>query len=205
MFEGRPDRTTEIVLVGRSNVGKSTLMRELTGHQVTTGRKPGVTRSPNYYDWAEDDFLITDLPGFGFMEGVSADQRDTIKTDIVAYLETYADQILVAVLVLDANSAVDIIDRHTAQDDVPYVLDMYRLLDDLAIPVVIAVNKIDKVDDRDAALDAIGERFGLLPPWQQWTEIIAPVNAKAGRISALNEALRDHLHANKRDDLLKHF
>ena len=50
MFENRPNRDTEIVLVGRSNVGKSTLMRELTGHsKFNTGKKPGVsvlTRTP---------------------------------------------------------------------------------------------------------------------------------------------------------------
>ena len=37
MFETRPDRADEVVLVGRSNVGKSTLMRELTGHDFDTG------------------------------------------------------------------------------------------------------------------------------------------------------------------------
>jgi GTP-binding protein EngB required for normal cell division len=67
MFETRPD-CDEVVLLGRSNVGKSTLMRELTGHSgFTTGRKPGVTRSPNHYDWASEAFMFTDLPGFGFM------------------------------------------------------------------------------------------------------------------------------------------
>jgi PGF-CTERM protein len=72
MFEGRPDRDAEVVLVGRSNVGKSTLMRELTGHRVDTGRSPGVTRRPNFYDWAEADFLLTDLPGFGPIVAVLA-------------------------------------------------------------------------------------------------------------------------------------
>jgi len=52
MFDTRPNREAEIALVGRSNVGKSTLMRELTGHSFDTGGKPGVTRSPNHYDWA---------------------------------------------------------------------------------------------------------------------------------------------------------
>ena len=70
MFENRPDRSDEVVFVGRSNVGKSTLMRELTGHTFETGGKPGVTRSPNFYDWASEDFMLTDLPGFGFMSGV---------------------------------------------------------------------------------------------------------------------------------------
>lgn len=205
MFEGRPDRSTEIVFVGRSNVGKSTLMRELTGHQFDTGRSPGVTRSPNYYDWSAEDFLLTDLPGFGFMEGVPEERREAIKTDIVRYIETHAEAILVAVLVVDGKSVVEIIDRHEAGGEVPYDIDMYRLLTDLEIPTVIAVNKIDKVEDRDDCLDAIADRFGLLPPWQQWQDVIAPISAKQGRIDPLESAIREHLHAAKRDDLLKFF
>ena len=205
MFEGRPDRSAEVVFVGRSNVGKSTLMRELTGHDVPTGRRPGVTRAPNFYDWASEDFLLADLPGFGFMEGVPEKRRESIKTDIVRYLEEHADAILVAVLVLDGNAVVDIIDRHEGRGEVPHDVDMYGFLRDLGLPVVLAVNKMDNVDDRDERLDAIADRFGLLPPWQQWEGTIAPITAKKGRIEALNEAVREHLHAANREDLLGFF
>jgi len=205
MFEGRPDRSAEVVFVGRSNVGKSTLMRELTGHDVPTGRRPGVTRAPNFYDWASEDFLLADLPGFGFMEGVPEKRRESIKTDVVRYLEEHADAILVAVLVLDGNAVVDIIDRHEDRGEVPHDVDMYGFLRDLGLPVVLAVNKMDNVDDRDERLDAIADRFGLLPPWQQWEGTIAPITAKKGRIEALNEAVREHLHAANRDDLLGFF
>ena len=205
MFEGRPDRDAEVVVLGRSNVGKSTLMRELTGHDVRTGRRPGVTRSPNFYDWASEDFLITDLPGFGFMDGVPADRRERIKTDVVRYVERNVEAILVAVLVVDAKSAVEIIDRHAERDEVPYDLDMYAFLTDLGLPVVIAANKMDKVDDPDGTLDEIADRFGLLPPWQQWRDVIAPISAKRGRIGPLTQAVRGHLHGAGRDDLLKFF
>ncbi|MFB6300364.1 MAG: GTP-binding protein EngB [Halobacteriales archaeon] len=205
MFDDRPDRDAEVVFVGRSNVGKSTLMRELTGHQFATGRSPGVTREPNYYDWASEDFMFTDLPGFGFMEGVSEDRREQIKTDIVRYLETYADNILAAVLVIDGKSAVDIIDRHEARDEVPHDIDMYGLLSELGIPTVIAVNKMDKVDNADERLNDIADRFGFPPPWQQWQDIIAPISAKRGNIDSLTEAVRAHLHDQQRDDLFKFF
>ncbi|WP_121821676.1 GTP-binding protein EngB [Halostella salina] len=205
MFEERPDRDAEVVFLGRSNVGKSTLMRELTGHTFDTGRKPGVTRSPNHYDWAPEDFVLTDLPGFGFMSGVAEEQREATKDGIVRYLEDRADNVLVAVLVLDGKSAVDIIDRHSGEDEVPYVIDMYAFLQDLGIPTVIAVNKMDKVDDRDERLDAICDRFGLFPPWQQWQETVAPITAKTGDIDALTEAVRHHLHEAERDDLFKFF
>jgi len=205
VFDSRPDRGAEVALVGRSNVGKSTLMRELTGHDFDTGGRPGVTSEPNHYDWAGDDFLITDLPGFGFMSGVPEERREAIKTGVVRYLERNADAILVGVLVVDGTSAVDIIDRHTERGDVPHDVEFFELLRDLGIPPVVAVNKIDKVDDRDARLNALCERLGMYPPWQQWSETVAPISAKRGNVAALEEAVGARLHDAKRDDLLKFF
>lgn len=205
MFDSRPDRSAEVVLVGRSNVGKSTLMRELTGHTVTTGSKPGVTRAPNHYDWVAEDFVLTDLPGFGFMEGVPEERRETIKTDVVRYVETHAEKILAGVVVVDGKSAVDIIDRHSDSGEVPHDVELFHFLRDVGVPPVVAVNKMDKVDDRDDELDALCDRLGLVPPWQQWDETIAPISAKRGQITSLTDAVRHHLHAAKRDDLLGFF
>ncbi|MDG5760768.1 GTP-binding protein EngB [Natronococcus sp. A-GB1] len=205
MFDTRPDREAEVALVGRSNVGKSTLMREITGHTFDTGGKPGVTREPNHFDWTAEDFVVTDLPGFGFMSGVDEDRREQIKTDIVRYLEEYADNVLVAVLVVDGKSVIDIIDRHSGPDEIPYDVEMFHFLRELDIPTVVAVNKMDKVDDRDERLNELCDRLGLLPPWKQWQETIAPITAKKGRIDPLNEAVRDHLHEQGRDDLFKFF
>ena len=205
MFDTRPDRESEVVLAGRSNVGKSTLMRELTGHTFDTGKRPGVTRKPNHYDWAPEDFVLTDLPGFGFMRGVPDDVQEEIRTDIVRYIESYAEEILVGVIVLDGKAAVDIIDRHTGPDSIPHTVELYHFLRDVGIPPVLAVNKMDKVDDRDERLNEIADRFGLLPPWQQHSETIAPVTAKRGQLQPLRDAVRDHLHEAGRDDLFQFF
>ncbi len=205
MFETRPDRSDEVVLVGRSNVGKSTLMRELTGHSVDTGQRPGVTQQPNHFDWAAEDFVITDLPGFGFMQGVPEKKREQIKTDVVQYIEEHASNILVGVLVLDGNAAVEIIDRHSGPDSIPHDVELFHFLEDVGIPPVVAVNKIDKVDDRDAELDAIAKRLGLHPPWKQWQDTIAPISAKRGSIQPLNDAVREHLRAVGREDLFQFF
>ncbi|MFB6086869.1 MAG: GTP-binding protein EngB [Halodesulfurarchaeum sp.] len=205
MFDSRPDRSREVVLVGRSNVGKSTLMRELTGHSFDTGRSPGVTRSPNHYDWASEDFMITDLPGFGFMSGVPEETRERIKTDVVQYLETNAEKILVGILVLDGKAAVDIIDRHTEAGEIPHDVEFFSLLEEFGIRPVVAVNKIDKVEDRDERLDAIAERLGLMPPWTQWQDVIAPISAKQGRITALEEAVCTPLEETRQEDLKQFF
>jgi small GTP-binding protein len=205
MFETRPDRGAEVVLVGRSNVGKSTLMREITGHSVDTGRRPGVTRQPNHFDWASEDFVITDLPGFGFMQGVPEDAREGIKTDVVRYVEAHAGKILAGVLVLDGKAAVDIIDRHSGPEEIPHDVELFHFLRDVDVPPVVAVNKMDKVDDRDERLNDICDRLGLVPPWKQWQETIAPISAKRGSIGPLNEAVRTHLHEAGRDDLFQFF
>jgi small GTP-binding protein len=205
MFDTRPDRDSEVVLLGRSNVGKSTLMRRITGHKVPTGQKPGVTRKPNHYDWVPEDFVLTDLPGFGFMSGVPEDVRERIKTDVVRYVEANAERILVGVLVVDGKAAVDIIDRHSEGEEIPHDVEMFHFLEELGIPTVVAVNKMDKVEDRDERLDALCDRLGLYPPWQQWQETIAPISAKRGNVEALNEAVRHHLHEAGRDDLFKFF
>jgi len=203
MFEDRPDRE-EVVLVGRSNVGKSTIMRELTGHsKITTGRKPGVTRSPNHFDWVAENFMFTDLPGFGFMSGVEEQRREQIKTDVVRYVEANADDILAGVLVVDGKAAVDIIDRHSGPDEIPHDVELFGFLWELDIPTIVAVNKMDKVDDRDERLDALCDRLGLYPPWQQWRDTVAPISAKRGNIDALSGALRTVFSERKRDDLLK--
>jgi small GTP-binding protein len=205
MFESRPDRDSEVVLVGRSNVGKSTLMRELTGHTFDTGQRPGVTRSPNHYDWAGPDFVLTDLPGFGFMKGVPDEVREQIKTDVVQYVEENAEKILVGILVVDGKSVIDIIDRHSGPDEIPHDVEMFHFLRDVGVEPVVAVNKMDKVDDKDERLDDLCDRLGLYPPWKQWQETIAPISAKRGNIDPLNEAVRHHLHEAKRDDLFQFF
>ena len=195
MFEGRPDRSGEIVFVGRSNVGKSTLMRELTGHRFETGSKPGVTRRPNFYDWPQQDFVLTDLPGFGFMSGVPEDVRERIKTDVVRYLEENSEEIVIAILVLDGKATVEIIDRHRNRGEIPHDVELFEFLEELDIPTIVAVNKMDKVNDADDRLDAIGERLGLPAPWQQWRDVIIPISAKKDQLDPLYEALKAHFEA----------
>jgi Predicted GTPase len=203
MFGTRPDRDVEVTLVGRSNVGKSTLMRELTGHNVPTGRSPGVTQEPYHFDWSSESFMFTDLPGFGFMEGVEEGKREQIKTDVVRYLEAHASGILASVLVVDGKAAVDIIDRHSKRGEVPHDVELYGFLEEIGANPVLAVNKMDKVDDEDQRLNELCDRLGLFPPWQQWDETVAPISAKRGSIEPLSECLQKRFSAAKRDDLLK--
>ena len=183
----------EIVFIGRSNVGKSTLMRDLIGAKVKIGRRPGVTQKPNYYRF--DDLLITDMPGYGYMKGVDRAKQERIKDLIVKYFEDNAGRILCAVQVVDAKSFVEIVDRWDGRGEVPIDVELHDFLRDLKINVVVAANKMDKIPfaERDAALDGISVRLHMLPPWRNWLGQIAPISAKMNELGPLRTILKDKL------------
>jgi GTP-binding protein EngB required for normal cell division len=191
----------EIVFIGRSNVGKSTLMRQLIGLRVRVGKRPGVTLRPNYYEFG--DLLVTDMPGYGYMKGIDYKKQHKIRDLIVKYFEENAPRILCAVQIVDAKSFSEVVDRWDGRGEVPIDIELYKFLKDLNIPVVVAVNKMDNIYDRekDMVLDDIALRLGFSPPWSQWMDRIAPITAKKGDVEHLRRLLKDKLRDIKRADL----
>ena len=182
---------SEIVLIGRSNVGKSTLFRLLTGKRVRVGRRPGVTVGPARVRAGAVTYV--DMPGYGYMKGAERGVQEGTKDFIVRYLDEKADEILLAVQVIDAASFIEIADRWEGRGEIPLEVELFEFLTDLDLAVAVAANKMDKVEDRDATLDAIGERLGMLPPWRQWRDRIAPISAKGGEIGPLKEIIKSSL------------
>ena len=199
------DARHEIVFIGRSNVGKSTLMKELIGQKVRIGRRPGVTQRPNYHKFG--DLLITDMPGYGYMKGVDRKKQNRIRDLIVKYFEENAPRIVCAVQVIDAKAFTDIVDRWGGRGEVPIDIELYDFLKDLNIPVIVAVNKMDNIYDhqRDMALDDIVLRLRMNPPWRDWLDRIAPISAKKGDVEHLRKLLKDRLRAIDRQDLVNCF
>src|SRR5690625_7281521 len=70
-----PPERPEIAFVGRSNVGKSSLINMILGRRnlARTSRQPGKTRELNYYLVNESVFLV-DLPGVGYAKAAKAQQ-----------------------------------------------------------------------------------------------------------------------------------
>jgi len=180
----------EVVFCGRSNTGKSSLLRALYGFKTTVGRRPGVTLRPRTF--SVGDLRVTDLPGFGFISGKGDDRGEAVRTGVVRYLEERGESIACAVVVVDAGSFSEVVDRWTSRGEIPIELELYEFLQELEIPVIVAVNKMDKIPtiEIDPVLDGVGERLGLLPPWRQWLDIIVPVSAKRGDVQQLKQALR---------------
>ena len=67
----------EVAFVGRSNVGKSSLLNALVGRRALAkvSQTPGKTRTFNYFDAADGRFFLVDVPGFGYAK-VSQVERD---------------------------------------------------------------------------------------------------------------------------------
>ena len=185
----------EIVLIGRSNVGKSSVIRQLTGRKVPVGRRPGVTRRINRYEIGDLD--IVDMPGFGFMSGVSRARQEKTKTEIVSYLEMNRGSIALALEVVDARSFHEIAERWEARGQIPVDVEMFHFLQELELKPLLVVNKIDLIypEERDAVLDDISQRVGLTPPWRQWSDVIVPISAKTGEdVANLKRIVKSRIH-----------
>ena len=189
----------EIVLIGRSNVGKSTLFWELTGTKVRIGKRPGITKYP--FKAKVGDIFYVDMPGYGFMLKASRADQEKTKDLIVQYFELNAEEIIMAIQVIDAASFLDIADRWEGRGEVPFEIELWEFLNDMGLNVVLAANKMDRIGkaDVDGALDLICERLGMMPPWTQWTDRIAPMSAKRGQIQPLRSIIGKKLSGKKPD------
>ncbi|MEW6222176.1 MAG: GTP-binding protein EngB [Candidatus Hadarchaeota archaeon] len=194
----------EIVLVGRSNIGKSSVIRQLTGKRVKVGKRPGVTRKISRYEFGKLE--VVDMPGFGFMSGVPKHMQEATKTNIVRYLEQNREKICAALEVVDAKSFMEIAERWEKRRQVPVDVEMFSFLEELKLEPIVVANKIDLLhpDDRDEALDGICEKLGFSPPWRQWQDIVAPTSAKTGEgVPQLRKLVTERLRKKGLDRLVK--
>jgi len=127
------ERLPEIAVVGRSNVGKSSLINSLTGQTglARTSRTPGRTRLINWFE-IDGKFQLVDLPGYGYAE-VSRAMRESWRPLIEAYLS--GRKTLAGVLLL-----VDVRRGPQAEE-----LDFVPWLEARETPIVVAVTKSDKL------------------------------------------------------------
>ncbi|WP_334328832.1 ribosome biogenesis GTP-binding protein YihA/YsxC [Companilactobacillus sp. HBUAS59699] len=127
--EGYP----EIALLGRSNVGKSSLINTLINRKsfARTSSTPGKTQTLNFYN-IEDLLYLVDVPGYGFAK-VSKKQREEFGAMIEEYLTTRS--VLKGVVIL-----VD--GRHAPSDD---DISMYQYVSYYHIPTLIVATKMDKI------------------------------------------------------------
>ncbi|TFG31443.1 GTP-binding protein EngB [Candidatus Thorarchaeota archaeon] len=132
-----------IVFAGRSNVGKSSTIRILTGQKIRVGKKPGSTRWEQMINL--DSVTLVDIPGFGFMSGKSKTEIEEIKDHIIESLESWSNRTLLAVLIVDISLFRVLFERWSSRGEVPVEVEFYSFLCEISPRVIVLANKMDKV------------------------------------------------------------
>ena len=145
------ERLPQIAFLGRSNVGKSSLMNALMGRKdlVKVGRTPGKTRELNFFK-VNNRFFLVDLPGVGFAK-VSNSKRDQMSDFIRDYVEKCKD-LKGLVYLVDVRHGGHAIDIETVEN-----------IRASGCPVLIVASKRDKANQSELSkgLRSIRENFGL--------------------------------------------
>jgi GTP-binding protein len=129
-----PDVAREVAVIGRSNVGKSSLLSVLLGQKslVRRSRTPGRTQLMNYFESPHGEILV-DLPGYGF-----ADVPDQVKAGLEELVERYLAeraQLALVILLIDARRA------QASPDDLAH----FDFAQSQGRRVIVVVTKIDRV------------------------------------------------------------
>jgi len=122
-----------IVIVGTSNVGKSSLINHLCQNKklARISSFPGKTQTINYFE-IDEKFLLIDLPGYGFSK-TSKQKKQDWKNEIETFFEKEKDQISLLLLLIDSRRTFSQKDRL-----------MYSWAKYYKVPVLCVLTKIDK-------------------------------------------------------------
>lgn len=146
------DNQPEFLLVGRSNVGKSSFINTIVNRKniARTSARPGKTQTLNFYH-VNNQFYMVDVPGYGYA-AVNKEQQRKFGMMVEEYLETREELKRVFML-------IDFRHKPTEDD-----LTMYNFLKYYNIPVTIVATKADKVsaNKKDKNLKIIRETMDLL-------------------------------------------
>jgi GTP-binding protein EngB required for normal cell division len=169
-----------IVFAGRSNVGKSSTIRALTGRKVRVGKKPGSTRWELLIDFGP--ITIVDIPGFGYMSGQSKAAIEETKVNVIQKLESWSDQLALSVLIIDLSLFRVIFERWSSRGEIPIDVEFYSFLSEISPQVIILANKSDKVKKRELAneLQFLIDKLREVIPTSEPTVIVASALKKFG-------------------------
>ncbi|MCP9201479.1 ribosome biogenesis GTP-binding protein YihA/YsxC [Gramella sp. GC03-9] len=148
----------EYAFIGRSNVGKSSLINMLTGRKslAKTSAKPGKTQLINHF-LINKNWHLVDLPGYGYAK-VSKSTKRVFQKFITAYFEK-REQMVCAFVLIDS--------RHK-----PQAIDMefMQWLGEKAIPFCIIFTKADKLKPKELEKNLANYKAEMLETWEEMPE-----------------------------------
>ena len=134
------DGVPQFALVGRSNVGKSSVINSITGtnDMARVGKKPGKTTEINFF-LVDNAYYLVDLPGYGFAQASLA-SREKLRSLILWYLTQTTGRPQRVALIVDAKVGMTQMD-----------IEMLNVLRDQQLPFIVVANKIDRLSQKDLA------------------------------------------------------
>ena len=170
----KPDKP-EYAFIGRSNVGKSSLINMLTGNSklAKVSATPGKTITINHFI-INDEWYLVDLPGYGFAKRSQKD-REMWKKMLDAYILGRQNLVTTFVLV-DSRIKPQKID-----------LDFISNLGENQVPFVIVFTKADKLGSGQLSANIEVYKNELMKEWEELpTMIVTSSEKKTGRDEILN-------------------
>lgn len=175
----------EYAFIGRSNVGKSSLINMLTGKKglAMTSQKPGKTLLINHF-MINDNWFLVDLPGYGFAQR-GKEGRQNIQRIIEDYI-LEREQLTNLFVLLDC--------RHEAQK---IDLEFMEWLGENGVPFSIIFTKIDKISKGRLKENLKAYQDKLLETWEELPPILLSSSEKKdgreeilGYIDEINKSLK---------------
>ena len=145
----------EFAFIGRSNVGKSSLINLLSNNSklAHVSKKPGKTEAINFFE-ADGQWMLVDLPGYGYAVR-SKGMKKSFKDMIYSYIENRISLACTFVLI-DVNVPPQ-------KNDI----DFLNWLGEHAIPFVIVFTKTDRLSKRNLEINVENIRAALLEHWNE--------------------------------------
>jgi GTP-binding protein len=130
------DQFPEVLIVGKSNVGKSSLINSLCQRKALafTSSKPGHTRLLNYYN-IDNKFFLVDAPGYGYAKG--GIDLDRLFGEMMEGYFTDNPYLKLVLLLIDSR-------RELSEND----LEILDYLKDNQIPYFVVITKTDKINQK---------------------------------------------------------
>ena len=184
-----------LVFTGRPNAGKSSIISRILGVDAPSGKRPGTTRKIRPIPLSKG-LSVVDMPGYGRVSRGSKALEDMLKDEILNFLDTEVDRMVLAVHVIDISKFSEVTQRLEEKGFRSIDVEMVELLYDNMgdFPLVVA-NKIDRASivALDSALIELRGRLRVCCPTLDEGRII-PVSARTGEgLGHLKGAVHDAL------------
>ena len=167
-----------VAFIGRSNVGKSSLINALTNSKISkTSKTPGRTREINFFE-VDKDLVLVDMPGYGFAN-TSETERKRWHNLIVEYL-LFDKKLKILFLLLDARRGITTVDY-----------DFIQVLKDFDIQCQIILTKIDTISKTDIEKTLEVVKFEIIKYNFIKDEILTVSSSKGYEITKIRKVIYD--------------